>query len=520
MKQALCLALALLCSCSSKQSAPAPAAEPFRILAGSELKDIETQFGAELKTATGLDLLFTYAGTLDATKRLAAGETFDALWVSHSKYLAMNNALKGKVLAQEKTMLSPVVLGLKASKAKELGWDKEDPTWKQIADASRDGKFTFGMTNPASSNTGMTAILGLAAALAKRPEELTDSDLKNPVLADFFHGQSLTSASSGLLAEDYAQDQSRVDGIVNYESVLLSLNAGGKLSEPLTLVYPKEGIITADYPLMLLSGARRPEYDKLVTYLRSKAFQTSMSAKTFRRPVNPDATAATAIPGRTLVELPFPRQAAQIDGLLANFLSSARNPGSERYVLDLSGSMTGERIASLKEAMRTLASGSGTDDNTRFQNREEVGIITFSSQTAPTRLFRMGSTPQQNAETRREIERFIEPLQPSGGTAIYSSVRQALVELNTERTENKEKRYYSVVLMTDGESNRGMTEKQFRQWYAAQDHSLRGIRVFAILFGEASADELQDLAAMTGGRVFDSRSKSLSAAFKDIRGYQ
>jgi Ca-activated chloride channel homolog len=522
MKQALCFGLALLCSCSPKQSAPMRAAEPFRILAGSELKDIETQFGAEIQTATGLQLVFTYSGTLDATKRLAAGETFAALWVSHSKYLAMNNVLKGRVLAQEKTMLSPVVLGLKASKAKELGWDKQDPTWKQIADASRDGKFTFGMTNPASSNTGMTAILGLAAAVAKRPEELTDADIKNPLLADFFHGQSLTSGSSGLLAEDYVQDQSRVDGIVNYESVLLSLNAGGKLSEPLTLVYPKEGIITADYPLMLLSGARRPEYDKLVTYVRSKAFQTNMSAKTFRRPVNPDATGASAIPGRTLVELPFPRQAAQIDGLLANFLSSARNPGSERYVLDLSGSMTGERLASLKEAMRTLASGSGSDAdaNTRFQNREEVGIITFSSQTEPTRLFLMGSTPEQNAKTRGEIERFVEPLQPGGGTAIYSSVRQALVELNAERTENKEKRYYSVVLMTDGESNRGMTEKQFRQWYAAQDHSLRGIRVFAILFGEASANELQDLAAMTGGRVFDSRSKSLSAAFKDIRGYQ
>jgi Ca-activated chloride channel family protein len=206
--------------------------------------------------------------------------------------------------------------------------------------------------------------------------------------------------------------------------------------------------------------------------------------------------------------------------LLKNFLASARNPGSSRYVLDLSGSMTGERLASLKEAMQTLASNSNTDDNARFQNREEVGIITFSSQTSPTRLFRMGSTPEQNAEARGEIERYVGPLRSEGGTAIYSSVQQALMELNTERSASKEKRYYSVVLMTDGENNRGMTATQFRQWYAAQDHSLRGIRVFAILFGEASADELQNLAAMTGGRVFDSRSKSLSSVFKEIRGYQ
>jgi Ca-activated chloride channel family protein len=520
MKQALCFALALLCSCSPKQGARKPVSEPFHVLAGSELKDIETQFGPDIQKATGLKLDFTYSGTLDASKRLASGESFDALWVSHSKYIEMNNALKGKVLAQEKTMLSPVILGLKASKAKELGWDKADPTWKQIADASRDGKFTFGMTNPASSNTGLTAALGLAAALSNRPEDLTADDLKNPSLADFFHGQSLTSGSSGWLAEDYLQDQSRVDGIINYESVLLSLNAGGRLAEPLTLVYPKEGIITADYPLMLLSSAKRQDYNKLVAYIRSKDFQTQLSAKTFRRPINPDAPIAAAIPGRTLVELPFPRQEAQIDGLLKNFLASARNPGSSRYVLDLSGSMTGERLASLKEAMQTLASNSNTDDNARFQNREEVGIITFSSQTSPTRLFRMGSTPEQNAEARGEIERYVGPLRSEGGTAIYSSVQQALMELNTERSASKEKRYYSVVLMTDGENNRGMTATQFRQWYAAQDHSLRGIRVFAILFGEASADELQNLAAMTGGRVFDSRSKSLSSVFKEIRGYQ
>jgi Ca-activated chloride channel homolog len=518
MKRALYLALFLLAGCSRRESAPS--AESFRVLAGSELKDIETQLKGDIRAATGLDLLFTYSGTLDAVDRIAAGEQFDALWVSHGKYLAMNDAMKGRILAQEKTMLSPVLLGLKESRARALGWDKTEPTWKEISDAASAGKFTFGMTNPASSNTGLTATIGLAAALAKNPESMTEADLKNPRLADFFHGQSLTAGSSGWLAEAYEQDQSKVDGIINYESVLLSLNAGGKLSEPLTLVYPKEGIITADYPLMLLSNVKRASYEKLVTYLRGKDFQTKMSAQTLRRPVNPDATVAPAIPKRTLIELPFPGQAAQIDSLLDNFLSSVRIPGSARYVLDLSGSMSGKRIESLKEAMLMLASDQTTDKFARFQNREEVGIITFSSETAPTRLFPMGSTPEENTKARALITGFVTPLQASGGTAIYSSVRQALIELDRERTENREKRYYTVVLMTDGESNRGLTPAQFKEWYSTQGESLRGIRVFPILFGEASPQGLQDLAAMTGGRVFDSRSKSLAAVFKEIRGYQ
>jgi Ca-activated chloride channel family protein len=494
----------------------------FTVLAGSELKDIETGLKGDIRAATGLDLAFTYSGTLDAIDRIAGGDRFDALWVSHGKYLAMNDAMKGRILAQEKTMLSPVLLGLKTSKAQALGWDRQEPTWKDIADAARAGKFTFGMTNPTSSNTGLTATIGLAAALANNPDSLTEADVKNPRLSDFFRGQSLTSGSSGWLAEIYERDQSKVDGIINYESVLLSLNAGGKLSEPLTLVYPKEGIITADYPLMLLNAERRADYDKLVAYLRGRDFQTKMSARTLRRPINPDADMSPAIPKRTLIELPFPGQPSLISSLLDSFLSDVRIPGSSRYVLDLSGSMEGDRIAGLRRAMLLLASNAstGTDRYARFQNREEVGIITFSTAPAATVLFPMGSTPEQNERARTDITQFINPLQAKGDTAIYSSVQQALTELGQERAHRQEKRYYTVVLMTDGENNRGLSQQEFADWYRSQGESVRGIPVFPILFGEGSTQELGDLATLTGGRLFDSRSNTLAAVFKEIRGYQ
>src|SRR5262249_38396644 len=500
----------------------APPASRFSLLAGSELKDVETGLKADIRNATGIDLAFTYSGTLDAVDRIAAGEPFDALWVSHGKYLAMNDVMKGRILAQEKTMLSPVLLGLKASKAHALGWDNQEPTWKDIADAAKAGKFTFGMTNPTSSNTGLTATIGLAAALARNPDALTEADLKNPRLSDFFKGQSLTSGSSGWLAEAYERDQSKVDGIINYESVLLSMNASGKLSEPFQLVYPKEGIITADYPLMLLNAGKRADYDRLGNYIRGKDFQAKMSAQTLRRPINAEAVTASAIPKRTLVELPFPGQPAMIDALLDNFLAEVRIPGSSRYVLDLSGSMAGSRITALKEAMLMLASDTALSSQrfARFQNREEVGVITFSERPAATRLFPMGSAPEQNAKARAEVREFINSLETGGATAIYSSLTQALNELGDERAHAREKRYYTAVLMTDGENNRGMDAAKFRNWYASQGERIRGVRVFPILFGEGSARELTSIADLTGGRMFDSKSKSLAAVFKEIRGYQ
>ncbi|HEY1496846.1 MAG TPA: substrate-binding domain-containing protein [Candidatus Solibacter sp.] len=519
---AVLFASAALWLVSCQKASDAPPAGSFTILAGSELKDIESGLKSDIRAATGIDLIFTYSGTLDAVDKIGAGGHYDALWVSHGKYLAMNDVLKGRILAQEKTMLSPVLLGLKASKARALGWDTAEPTWKDIADAAKAGKFTFGMTNPTSSNTGLTATIGLAAALAKNPDALTDADLKNPRLSDFFNGQRLTSGSSGWLAEIYERDQSKVDGIINYESVLLSLNAGGKLSEPLTLVYPKEGIITADYPLMLLNSSKRADYDKLVAHLRSTSFQTKMSALTLRRPVNADAAMAPAIPKRTLIELPFPGQASLISALLDNFLADVRIPGSSRYVLDLSGSMDGERIAGLKQSMLMLASGTtiGAERYARFQNREEVGIITFSTEPASTVMFPMGSTPDQNAKTRAAITDFVNPLVTGGQTAIFSSIQRALTELGEERGRQRDKRYYTVVLMTDGENNQGLTQAQFKDWYKSQGDSVRGIPVFPILFGEGSPAQLRELADLTGGRIFDSRSSTLAAVFKEIRGYQ
>jgi Ca-activated chloride channel family protein len=515
------VAALLVASCSGTPANQTPAAS-FTLLAGSELRDVETQLKSDIRAGTGLDLVFAYSGTLDAVDRIAAGERFDALWVSHGKYLAMDSNLKGRIVAQEKTMLSPVLLGLKASKVHALGWDTQEPTWKDIAEAARSGKFTFGMTNPTSSNTGLTATIGLAAALAKSSDALTEDDLRNPRLADFFKGQALTSGSSGWLAEAYERDPSRVDGIINYESVLLSMNAAGKLAEPLALVYPKEGIITADYPLMLLNAAKRPEYDRLVAFLRSRDFQTKMSSVTLRRPVNPDAAVANAIPKRTLVELPFPGQAALIDALLDNFLANVRVPGSSRYLLDVSGSMKGPRIASLKEAMRMLASSPSISSQryASFQKREEVGIITFSDLPASTRVFPLGSTPEQNARARADITQFINLLEANGGTAIYSSLQRALVELAKERSQATEARYYTVVLMTDGENTQGLNASQFRDWYMSQGDRVRGIRVFPILFGEGSQKGLAAIADMTGGRLFDSNTRSLAAVFKEIRGYQ
>ncbi len=525
---AVALGIVTACSSGSDSSAgnddAARSANSFTILAGSELKDVDAQLGEQIRKATGIDVQFSYEGTLDAIDRLNAGEQFDAVWVSHGKYLAMNPDLKARIAAQEKIMLSPVILGVKRSRAEALGWDRNDPTWKEIADAASSGKFTFGMTNPTSSNTGFTAVIGIAAALASNPDALTVADVSNPALKAFFQGQRMTAGSSGWLADAYAADPSKVDGIINYESVILSLNASGKLSEPLVPVYPKEGIITADYPLMLLNSGKRGEYDRLVAHLRSTAFQTALSAATLRRPVNAEASAAATIPKRTLIELPFPGQPQVINGLLDVFLADVRVPSTSRYVLDLSGSMNEEgRIDQLKSAMNALAGGdpgSLSSRYARFQNRERIGLIPFNNEPMQTLLFDMGTTASENGVTLESIKTTVDQMQSDGGTAIYDSVQRALIELSKEKSIDKTPRYYTVVLMTDGENTDGMSLRALLRWRESQGDAVKSIRVFPIVFGNADADEMKSLAEATGGKAFDAKPGSLAKVFKDIRGYQ
>lgn len=212
-----------------------------------------------------------------------------------------------RIVVQEEIMLSPVVLGVKESKAHAWGWiDNPNVTWRDIMNKANEGELRFAMSNPAASNSGFSALVGVASALTDTTETVEADEIDNESLGAFFRGQALIAGSSGWLAEAYVQDQDRLDGMINYESILLALNAGQELREKLYLVYPQEGVIIADYPLMLVNAGKHEQYTKLVAYLRSPDFQKAMMEQTLRRPVLPEVMLSSAFPTHVLVELPFP----------------------------------------------------------------------------------------------------------------------------------------------------------------------------------------------------------------------
>ena len=494
--------------------------ETMTVLAGSELSDLEPLFD-QIRRETGVQLEMEYVGTLNGAERLLSGEQVDLAWFSHAKYLTLLQSANSRVVAQEKIMLSPVVMGVKESKARAWGWiDNPNVTWQEIADKAGDGELHFAMTNPAASNSGFTALVGVAAALSGQADALRIEDINNAALQQFFRGQALTAGSSGWLVESYVREQDRLDGMINYESVLLGLNEGNELNEPLYLIYPREGIITADYPLMLINSDKREQYDKLVEFFRSPDFQKTLMDETLRRPVVPQVPLSSLFPTQLLVELPFPNSIDIIDRLLFAYLDEQRIPAHAIFVLDTSGSMEGERLAELKAAMSNLTGEDQTltGQFSRFRNREIITLMPFNSTVADIREFTIDDTDTQG-QTMAEIRDYVDRLESGGDTAIFTSLAAAY-SLAKDAKDSDPERYYSIVVMSDGENTAGINLDEFLSYYHTLPGTVQEIPTFTVLFGNADVDEMNAIAENTGGRVFNAQSDSLSTIFKQIRGYQ
>ena len=117
------------------------------------------------------------------------------------------------------------------------------------------------------------------------------------------------------------------------------------------------------------------------------------------------------------------------------------------------------------------------------------------------------------------IRKFVDNLRADGGTAIYATLIKAY-QFALEKMEQDPDRFYSIVLLSDGENKHDITYEMFEEFYRSLPPLAKNVKTFTILFGNANKEEMNKVATLTGGRVFDGQSKSLVRVFKKIRGYQ
>jgi Ca-activated chloride channel family protein len=548
---ALALGLAgLLASCTSTPpsttGSPSPGRSIFssgtpqagprytlRVLASSEVTDMAPVLGQAAK-ATGVTVLLTPASTLAATAAIAggqAGSRYDAAWLSTNRYLTMTPGGLARILDATAIMSSPVIVGVRASVARRLGWDRQGVTWSDIAAAAAARQFSFGMDDPASTNSGLSALVGVATAVAGDGGALHGAEVTqaSPKLRELFAGQALKASSSAALISGYLRAQgsgdaqgSPVDGLIDYESGLATLNASGKLREPLTLIYPANGVVTATYPLSLLAAAPPPAraaYQRLVRYLLRPAVQQQVMSLTHRRPAVSQVPLDPRLPRRLVFELPFPATLRVLDDLINSYYGTLRRPARTVFVIDISQAMAGSPLAALKAALGALT-GATASPATAFQTREQITFQPFATAAYPPVTFDI--PPRDPQHERDLINAYIAAQAAGGGSAIYDGLTAAYHLIISQAAADPD-RITTMVLLTVGRVTTGSDLAAFTLFYRALPPAAASVPVFPVIFGPPGirgtpgTAQMGQLAGLTGGQVFTASRLPLATILTLIR---
>ena len=510
----------------------APPPVPLAIVAGSENKTLEPLM-MDWAGRNGVDLTVTYLGSVDISRALEKGKAgaYDAVWPANSLWIALGDTAKVTKHAQS-ILRSPVVLGLKKPIAEKLGWvGRQDITIQMITEAATANQFRLAMTSATQSNSGASAYFGFLYALAGSPDLLTMDNLNDPAVQDgvrkLLAQVDRSSGSSGWLMDALVANPAAYDAMFNYESTVIEANqaltAAGQ--DPLYIIYPANGLSVADSPLAYIDkgdAAKEAAFLKLQEFLLSNDTQKTLSDLGRRSGLigieaqSPNPAVWNADWGADLTRdiAPVPTPGTDVIAeALSLYQTELRKPSLTVWVLDVSGSMGGEPIDKLKQAMGLLLNKQAAAINLLQPSRRDVTIIIpFNDQVYPAFVVKGAADADLAAALAR-----VNALQAGGGTDLYAALADAITALQPYKDDGTLFTYLpAIVAMTDGASDM-INHDYFLQ---ARDQSGFGkdIPIHAIAFGAADMDQLTALANGSIGRLFTA-GDDLAGALRQAKGY-
>ena len=496
----------------------------FNIIVSNENKDLEQTLTKYAKSKN-YKINIEYAGTLDIMDKINDNPTYyDAAWFSNSIWTYMLDSSKASLVDSQYTNINPVIFGIKKSKAEKLGFVGKEIKLQQILDKVASGELKFCMANPKITNSGASAYLGFLQTLAGNPEVLKSEDLQNEQLKtklkELFTGLERSSGSEDFL-EELALD-SGYDAVVTYESSIININKElvKKGQEPFYAIYPIDGVSISDSPFGYISNSenknninRKEIFTDIQSYILSEKGQKELqeqgrrtwyggiSTNVDKSTFNPDWGIDTT---KYISPIKYPNTSV-IKEALNLYQTELRKPTHIVFCLDYSGSMYGTGYKELIKAMEYILGDNQNDsDFLAFSEKDKIDVIPFESK-ADT----IWST--DNGTKTSELFNKIKSKEPSGGTALHVAAANAILELSKE---DLNKYNASVVLMTDGQGNIG----KLRDLTKVYNQVNKDIPIYSITFGSAEESQLEEIAELTKGKVFNGKT-NLRQAFKQVRGY-
>ncbi len=493
--------------------------QTLRILSGSENQELE-EILEQCSRETNVEIEMEYRGSVDIMRELEDGAAeYDAVWPASSIWISMGDA-NHLVKHSASICVTPVVFGIRKSLAQELGMTGKEVSVKDILEAIKEERMTFCMTSATQSNSGASAYIGFLYALLGKQEGMTAQDLQGEQLRkeirELLGGVERSSGSSDWLKDLFLEGG--YDAMVNYECLVIDANfeLEARGEEPLYVVYPYDGLSIADSPLGYLDHGDEEKEEAFLAvqeYLLSETVQSQIEQTGRRIRINGVSEENQGIfksewgidTEKILSPIRMP-DAPVLREALNLYQGSLKKPSLNLYCLDFSGSMSGTGEEQLKEAMAQILIQENARENFLQASEGEVNeIIFFDDQIIET-----AKAEDDSDEALEELYEQVEAFQTGGGTDIYSAVTAAL---SIAEKYDLEAYTPAVILMTDGKSI-----DRYESFAQMWEEAGVDIPIFSITFGSADSTQLEELAKLSKGRVFDG-TEDLAAAFRSVKGY-
>jgi Ca-activated chloride channel family protein len=429
----------------------------------------------------------------------------------------------------ESFMLTPLVIAMPQPMAEALGYPATPIGFSDVLALAQDpagwegkghpewGPFRFGKTNPNFSTSGLAQTVAQYYAATGKTTDLTLEDLARPEVEAFAQGVESAVVHYGDTTLTFLNNLYRADrrgnpfgyasAVAVEEKSVLDYNRGDpdgildpgevprKPRVPLTSIYPKEGTLYSDNPLIILdapwvSKQEKAAAQKFASFVTEPENQRRVLKFGFR-PGNAAVAIGKPIVAKngvdpnqpqTTLEVPEP---AVLAGVIDEW-NQVRKKARVLLVMDVSGSMGDEADPDTGATKLDLAKRAAKAALGEFNPEDDVGLRIFSTDIArnePTD-YRDVVPIGPMAANRPDLETQIELLVPTQGTPLYTVAEDSYTKMVDEYDPT---RINAVVLLTDGRNEDPRNEdldallKDLRA--QNEGEAATPVRIFTIAYG-------------------------------------
>ncbi len=443
-------------------------------------------------------------------------------WLEVLKYESGNANI---AISNQPLVLTPVVISMWRPMAEAMGWPDKPIGWADMLALIENpqgwgayghpewGRFSWGHTDPEISTTALSTLLAEFYAATGKQRDLTVADIQRPESQEFIRklGQGIKHYGYNTLV--FSENMRKfgmgyISAFPMEEITLIDFNKNKNPPTPLVAIYPREGTFWHDNPFIIMSSAtdqERRAAEQFYDFLLTDESQRLAMSYGFR-PANVNVPLADPIspaygvqPQGVQSVLPVPP--AEVIVAAKNAWSLNRKRADILIVVDVSGSMEGEKLEAAKAGLGTFLS--------RILPEDRVGLVVFSTEA------RLVVPPAPLSDVRIRLDDAITAMRAQGRTALYDALIDGKEALDSLPPTDDE-RIRAIVLLSDGLDN--SSRATLEQVHLVFEES--GISIFPVAYGaDADIDALQQIATFSRTILVQGDTGDIGQIFENLSRY-